>query len=290
MPVVADNNLLFCEGKPNSFDFLILNRLVDGTSFTVKPAEGKFGLNAFMDGFMAGAKRSGGRIVAFRDRDFDAMPPSEAGLIRLRGKETKEVYLSHRACIENYMLDPMVIHRYWTKSSDGPLWRYGPAPAVEQIQHWIEESARDIADYQAVRWALATLKPGDYWPKVDTTWTEGSGALPVSLERASCMEKAETLVRTFGHDVGLVNVDALRSNAAQYIERFRDASFWEGGSYAIWFHGKDLMKSMHRKQPKWLSLKACFESASETLDWTTCPDLVELSKILSRPNTDASRR
>jgi hypothetical protein len=282
MPVVAGSSrcLLFCEGKPDSYDVAILNRLVSGPSFQVVPAGGKYALPAFIEGYVGG-KEHQGRLVAFRDRDFDAEPTDQVTLLRLPVSRQKEIYLSHRACIENYLLDPELIHRYWDESSEGPKWSHKKPPAPKSIRSWIEESARDIADYQAVRWALAKLKPGDPWPSVRSTWMPNSGKLPDDLAFAPCLECALELVKRFRCATLPVNKRALAAHADQFRRRFQEESFWKTGAYMVWFHGKDLKKAMNKRRPGWISLDPFCQWAAERLDWANHPDLGQLARLLS---------
>lgn len=73
------------------------------------------------------------------------------------------MFLSYRACVENYLLDANLIHDYWvekyTEKQENPnlKWGHGDAPDISVIEEWIESSAKDLQDYQAVRWALADL-------------------------------------------------------------------------------------------------------------------------------------
>ncbi len=149
--------MVFCEGKPSSLDFTVLDRLLTKKPVAIVPAGGKQGMRSFIDGRLSNT-RDQPPYLAFRDRDFDRKPPQKPCLIPLTGKP---IFLSFRACIENYLLSANLLDRYWRESARGPRWNYGPSPGVEEIDEWIKKSAQKIAVYQAVRWALATLKPGD---------------------------------------------------------------------------------------------------------------------------------
>lgn len=271
---------LFCEGKPNSLDIMILNRLVPGPAFKVVPSGGKFGLPSFIDGYMAGETPQG-PCLGFRDRDFDAEPTPACALIRAPQSPRRQIYLSHRSCIESYLLDPALIHRYWERSSEGPSWSHGDPPAVDEIRVWIQEAGREIAEYQAVRWALAKLKPGSRWPVIETTWMPSSGELPTDLDFDSCLYSARELVVEYGRAVAQVNVAALDAHAGRYRSLFGEEAFWKGDSYMLWFHGKDVQKAMQRKRPNSISLNSFCRWAAENMNWKQHPDLVELSTLLS---------
>jgi hypothetical protein len=161
--------------------------------------------------------------VGFRDRDFDQEPSETSALIRLPGQ--KPIYLSHRAAVENYLIDAGLIHRYWKEREGAPAWQYGPAPPEDEIQDHIQESARELIGYQAVRWALSRLKPDSRWPEIRTSWTGGSGDIPSSLDYDDCLAQACQLVTSFQDQVRQVRSDALRENAKAYHKRFNAPSF-----------------------------------------------------------------
>lgn len=286
MPIVVGSNnaLLFCEGKPSSLDISVLTRLPCAVSFLVIPSGGKQGLRSFIDGYV-GAKRHSGLVLGFRDRDFDAEPTERPSLWRLPGG--KEVYLSHRACVESYLLEPALIHRYWDEESVGPAWRHKKPPPPEEIHRWIEDSARDIAEYQAIRWSLAKLKPSDRWPEVPTSWTDGSGHLPGDLAFEPCLQRAQKLVESFRSTVDGVDVATLTLRAAEFRARFRDQGFWQQGAYAVWFHGKDLKKAMQKRRPAGISIDHFLGWAVERLEVDKHPDLVQLGDRLSSTRTSS---
>lgn len=280
MPVAVGSNtcLLFCEGKPESLDIHVLQRLSPGTTFEVVPASGKQGLRSFIDGYLGG-KRHSGRILAFRDRDFDAEPANTAALSRLPG--SKDIYLSHRACIESYLLDPVLIRRYWEEKAAGPRWAHGLPPDVAQISRWIEDAARQIADYQAVRWALAKLKPGERWPEVGTTWTKGSGELPGELGFDACMNAARALVAEYRRVGDGVHETSVEESARRFRETFASPTFWDSQAYLVWFHGKDLRKAIQKGPQVRISLKSFCDWAVDKVDLDACPDILELERLMS---------
>lgn len=273
--------LLFCEGEPDSLDIHILNRVVSGTTFTIVPARGKYGLANFIDGYCERARHRG-RCLAFRDRDLDCEPSPTPGLARLA--KGHEIYMSHRSCVESYLLEPELLHQYWSQFEQSPRWAHGPAWEEAKISAWIEDAARALAPYQAVRWGLARLKPGEAgsgWPVVRSTWTKKSGVLPDSLAADSCLANARELVARYVYDSSGVGVRALSENVLRYQQLFASPAFWEQRLYRVWFHGKDLKKMMGRLQPKAISLDAACRWGMNNLDWRQHPDLVELHALSS---------
>lgn len=281
MSVVGPNqNQLFCEGKPNSLDYLVLDRLKQ--DFNLRPIGSKNGLFNFVDGFTT-ARQVTGRLIAFRDRDFDAEPSNTVKLLSEKPSGNLQVFLSHRTSIENYLLDPVLIHRYWEESATGPKWTHKHPPPIGELKSWIEEAARNIADYQAIRWALNKLRPGARWPNVRNTWTDGSGKLPSVLDFDTCMASALELIKQFRMSVLPVNHKSLKRHAENYRQRFRDSQFWAANEYLVWFQGKDIQKAMSRARHQWISLDPYFEWAAQNLNWQQHPDLVELNQMLNTP-------
>jgi hypothetical protein len=150
--------VIFCEGDRDSLDQLLLRRILQQYPVPnrprIVPAGGKFTFTQFAQGYFFPKKRSDQKYLVFRDRDFDAIPTPDPKLIQLG-----RMYLTHRACVENYLLDAKLIDAYWqeqyAQKQENPTskWGHGDSPGVEEIATWIEESARSLTDYQAVRWA-----------------------------------------------------------------------------------------------------------------------------------------
>lgn len=208
MPRVLDpaSKIIFCEGRPGSLDDLLLRYLMPGRIF-IQPVGGKRGMRAFIEGYLGGYPGSKPEYLGFRDRDFDIEPPERPQLIRLQ--EEKPIWLSHCAAIENYLIDADLLWQYWVERESTPGWAHGPALSATEIEDHIRESARELADYQAVRWALARLKPGDRWPEVSTTWTRGSGFIPSSLDYDGCLAQARRLVMSFQEQIQLIMMDSV---------------------------------------------------------------------------------
>ena len=162
-----------------------------------------------------------------RDRDFDAIPTSDPKLIQLR----KRIYLTHRACIENYLLDAKLIDAYWQEQyadkQENPTskWGHGDSPGVEEIAAWIEASTRSLTDYQAVRWALGDLlRDPRSRKKLKTTWTGESGKLPDPLTLADCETKAEELINQFRQSVDAVTLERFQASLDKYIQKFNQTA------------------------------------------------------------------
>jgi hypothetical protein len=272
----SDTTLLFCEGMPESLDARLLNHLLRGqTKKLVIASRGKYGLRSFIDGYLASYLATP-TFFGFRDRDFDVEPPNTVALIVLPGR--KPIYLSYRACVESYLLDPALIDTYWVENDrlGGRVWRHGPSPGVAVIQEWIQAAAESIRHYQAARWALASIKPSNRWPEVRTTWTDGSGHLPASMASEFCLEQAKRLVLEYAAQSGSVSEQVLVERFQEYVKKFTSDTFWSRYEYSVWFHGKDLQKAMERVRPNSFSLTRFCSWAVDRLVPTAHADLMDL--------------
>ena len=283
MPRAVDpaSIVIFCEGRPGSLDDLLLARLVPVGRVLIKPVGGKHGLRAFIEGYLGSYSDEGQpNYLGFRDRDFDVEPPEQPQLIHLRGE--KPIWLSYRAAVESYLIDTELLRQYWAERENTPRWAYGPALSTVEIEDHIRESARELADYQAVRWALAKLKPGPRWPEVHTTWTKhGSGDLPSSLDYGDCLSQAHQLVTSFQDQVQDVHSDRLQEYAQAYHQRFDDDRFFEKSGYLVWFHGKDLLVQLCRRLAPSFPRRHYAAWAAEHVNIRKHPDLQQLVALVS---------
>ncbi len=217
MPQVLDPHIciVFCEGRPGSLDDLFLHHLIPPGRAFIRPVGGKQAMRAFIEGYLGAYVGAVPRYLGFRDRDFDFEPPPDPQPIRLPGE--KPIWVSYRAAVENYLIDADLIWEYWEERKDTPAWQHGPPLSKDEIESRIHESARALVGYQAVRWALASLKPGPRWPELRTTWLAGSGRLPPSLAYGDCLEEAHRLVAEFRGRMQEVDVFA----AAGGFDRIR---------------------------------------------------------------------
>ena len=282
MATVTDPSvrLIFCEGQPDSLDSALLGR-VKPPDAQISPVGGKYGMGAFIQGRISGYKPNQcPDCLGFRDRDFDIEPPDKPELIRFSKPQNKiPIWLTHRACIESYFIDAKLLHDYWEQSAIGPRWQHGQPPTVQEIQKKIFQAARELADYEATRWALAKLKPGPRWPEIETTWTDGSGHLPRSLEFNDCLTEARMLVSEFLSQVSGITTAGLEEAAQKYRSRFVQDDFHSQHSYLIWFHGKDLLVQLCRLLGTNFSHKHYAEWAVNHVTLGNYPDLQQLAAM-----------
>lgn len=284
---VVSSKIIFCEGKQTSLDTQLLGRVLETLPAerpTIVPCGSKFSFSLFAQGYFSGQKIGSQKYLVFRDRDFDAKPSEEVRLIQLG---SQSVWLTHRACIENYFLDPDLIHAYWQEKyiekQNYPIskWAHKDSPGIDRIAQWIETAAKSLQDYQAVRWALGELLVSSSTrTQLKTTWTDGSGQLPPSLALVDCRTEAIGLINQFRQAVETVTLDGFEASLASYNQQFSQSEFWSQKQYVIWFHGKDIQKEMQKQESQYISLKAFFDWAVNQLDIDRHLDLRELrSKI-----------
>jgi hypothetical protein len=279
--------VIFCEGDRNSLDKSLLDRILQqypiANTPEIVPAGGKFAFTEVAKGYFFPSELSEQTYLIFRDRDFDAIPTTEPQLIQL-----DRMYLTHRACIENYLLDAELIHSYWQekyeKRQESPKpWGHGDSPGVEEIATWISESAGSLIDYQAVRWALGDLLRDPRSRKnLKTTWTGESGKLPSSLTLADCQTEAEELIKQFRQALNAVTLERFQESLTKYQQQFAQAEFWQQQQYLIWFHGKDIQKAMQNQRQHYISLKSCMKWAIPQLNIAQYPDFLELKDKIAQ--------
>jgi hypothetical protein len=283
MSVVSSGKIIFCEGKPSSLDYKLLDRLVDGDRCTIVPAGSKFTFSIFAEGYFSGNKAVNQKYIVFRDRDFDVQPTANCRLLQLGNKfGNKSIALSYRTCVENYLLDANLIHTYWTEKynekQENPTskWGHQNSPGVDRISESIETSARNLQAYQAVRWALGDLvNMSAAREQLKTTWTN-TGKLPDSLILQDCKNQALELVNQFRQAVESVTTEKFEDNLVSYQQQFDQEEFWTQKQYLIWFNGKDIQKEIQKQDSKYISLNSFFDWAIPQLDITQHPDLMEL--------------
>jgi hypothetical protein len=271
--------VVFCEGKPGSLDYLLLTHLLP-TRVRIRPVGGKHGLQAYIQGYLATYPSDASpAYVALRDRDFDYEPPETPQLIPLK---EPLLWLTHRAAVENYLIDANLLHTYWREHEHAPAWQHGPARSTDDIEARIAQSAQDLADYQAVRWGLARLKPGTRWPEINTTWTkEGSGDLPSSLAFDDCLAHACELATAFHVQLQGIRPDQLQEQADVYRQRFHEQRFLDRREYLVWFHGKDHLAQLCRRLTPNFPRRHYADWAAEHVNIEQYPEFQQLIALAS---------
>lgn len=283
MSVVSSGRTIFCEGKQTSLDTALLNRVVENIDrCTIIPVGSKFSFSTFAEGYFFPKQIRDQRYLVFRDRDFDVKPAPNIKLLQLRNAN-QSIVLTYRTCVENYLLDANLIEAYWTEKyqekqeNPSSKWGHGDSIGISAITAWIENSARDLQDYQAVRWALGDLLSTSAARKqLKTTWMGSSGILPESLELENCKNQALELINQFRQSVESITETHFQKSLDAYLQQFEQDDFWEQKQYLIWFQGKDIQKEMQRQQNQYISLSHFFNWAINKLDIDQHPDLIDL--------------
>ena len=307
---VVNNKVIFCEG---TLDKDLINQLLGNLSnqITIVPTGGKFNFSNFVPGYLYTnrnvennknkheKKENTQNYIIFRDRDFDIEPTSEIKLLQI-DKLRSRAFLSHRTCIENYLLNPELIHEYWStqyaNNLENPIsnnkWGHKDSPGVDIITKWIEDAARILQDYQAVRWALGNLCQLTASRKqLKTRWIKGT--IPNSLTLSDCEERAESLIKDFTNTVQEVTIDKFKNNLHKYLQLFDQEEFWIQKQYLIWFDGKDIQKAMDKvskdkKLPyrsynrSYISMDHFSKWAINHIDINQYDDLIELKNKIEQ--------
>ncbi|VXD25255.1 DUF4435 domain-containing protein [Planktothrix paucivesiculata] len=294
MSVVSGGKIIFCEGKGSSLDYSLLDKVVDGIPgdrCTIVPAGSKFTFSIFAEGYLSNNQAVNQKYIVFRDRDFDIQPTANCQLLPLGNRlGNSSIVLTYRACIENYLLDPNLIHTYWLENyrqkQENPKlskWGHQDSPGIDLISAWIESSAKNLQAYQAVRWALSDLvNMSAAREQLKTTWTGNSGTLPASLDLQDCKSEALGLINEFRQAVETVTTEKFEDSLAMYQNQFEQENFWTQKQYLIWFHGKDIQRQMEmqkqlqQQKHHYISLTKYFRWGINNLDFTQHPDIMEL--------------
>ncbi len=276
MSVVREGKTVFCEGKESSLDYSLLQKIVIDNTVSIVSAGSKFTFSIFAEGYFY--KSNSRKYIVFRDRDFDIRPTETVQLLQL-GK----MFLTHRACVENYLLDADLIDSYWKEKyrekqeNSASRWGHKDSPGIRDISDWIEISAKALKEYQAVRWALGDLSQiSGARSQIKTTWTRGSGNLPESLNIQDCKANAINLLEEFRNALETVTKEKFEARLDEYRKQFEDSEFWINKHYLIWFHGKDIQKEMQIQRQSYISLENFFDWAVSHIDIMNYPDLIEL--------------
>lgn len=269
--------VLFCEGKEDGLDQLVLSRLLEGAAgWTVVPTFSKSGYGSFAKGYVG--SKNPRTWVAVLDRDFDVRPPD--GPVLLSDPRDQGVWRLHRAEIENYLLDPDLIAGYWREGESSGKAHFRHAESAVQIRDRIEAAARALIFYEATRWALATLR--DRQPRrLATTWRRsGDPPTGAALGLEACLQGAKELIE----DRRAPSGQDLERETSALVERFVGEDFWRNSGPLVWFSGKDIAKQIQRQDPDLFNLSGEYlKYAAQNFDWTAYPDLVELSQRLREP-------
>ena len=277
------NIYLFCEGNDKSLDKIVLNSLQPkGKVITVQPFGGVRGYTPYIEGFSDGIKDFVGSLgtayamIAFRDRDFDyPVPHGVPTLIRIK----PTVFAGYRTTIENYLLDSEVLFKFARdRHIDIPF-----ASVETMKESAFDQAARDIAYFQAARYALGSITNNKAQQKQNFKSNKGgflkSGDLPSSLDMEDCRSSAHQVISEFQGEAQKYSIEAFDAEFQRYAVAFSDPSFISEGKYLIYFQGKDLATAMKKYLPSF-PFETYYKTAAKNFDSTKFEDLVEFKRIL----------
>ncbi len=281
MLVTGENTVhVFCEGKPDSLDAMLISRMVP-IGVQIVPSHGKGGIARFVEGFFHTSDVTQPKYIVFRDRDFDVEPQND-GLISLPDQE--QIFLSNRTCIENYFLDGSLFHRFWKYCFNNSCsWTFGHSPGAETLESWFLESAQSLKDYQAVRWSLARLKPETGWPSMANHLAQSSHHLPELLAREDCLSIAKRLIKCYQNRISNVSLKTFHQNLERYSGFFGEDKFWQNHLYKQYFSGKDILNHVQNRHSKQCpSMRGYQRWAVKNINWRCFTDFVELYDKLKK--------
>lgn len=259
---------IYCEGKRGSHDNDILEKVLGDLrpNVEIKPIGGKRGskaIMAYIEGQGLTASKADDYLM-FRDRDFDQPVPSREELTM-----DGHVCFSYRTTIENYLLDSDAMFEYDMEKGTGFF------TSVSDAKTLMENAAYDIKDYQAVRHALGALRDG---VSFGTRWTAKDGDLPSRLGLDDCVVEAYNLIRPSKTKTDRWTEVELKQEVKQFLSTF-DNDFFNRQDYLVWFHGKDLAKSICNRLNHF-DMNSYYKFAKLHFDYTKFADLVELRTIV----------
>lgn len=279
---LSQGPFLFCEGGDRSLDKRLFNAIVGTRRIQLKPMGSKYGFRDRIAGYLSAGNTNDVPYIAIRDRDFDYIPADTERLHQTH--QTKLEFVIYRACIESYLIDPDLVRQYWVFLHERARPPVPAPPTLQKFDEQITLAAETIADYQAMRWGLASIKPEGqhYWPRLESTW-EKDGQLPEALAFDACLAQARNYFEErYRQPTANMNWTSIEAQAQRYQQEFSRSDFFENKRYLTWFHGKDLMTA-YFQQLSALGSPAQFTQgnyvrwAVEHLDYERYGDLREIA-------------
>lgn len=217
---------LFCEGR---LDALFLRNLLGTIRIEIQPLGSKYGFPDRIEGY----KKSYGNdqtdnlsYLAIRDRNFDFPPPSSPQLITVNAGQN--IFAFSRASVESYFIATEIIQQYQEYLKQSPKGAYPDPLPIKELEATMVEAAREIADYQAVRWGLASIKPSgqQYWPRLKSSW-ERDGELPRILDFDGCLHEARKFfIDEYEKPTINMKWNTVEEKSHEYRDKFNKESFY----------------------------------------------------------------
>ncbi len=219
-----------------------------------------------------------GNFIIICDRDFRSEPNPAPKLDR-----SNNICTLARTNIDSYILEPVLIHRWWREMERGKGWKRGPVPELTTIETWIEQCVEKIEDYQCARWSLSSLSKEFNPTRLHSTWTKGE--LPLDLSLDHCVNQSRLMISNYKISVDTKEIDS-RFNQLfeQYKANFQSPNFAQQKLYRYWFSGKDLRKALAKTHISGSSFpfQKFYSDAGRYLDYAEYPDLMDLVNTLKQ--------
>ncbi len=277
---------LFCEGKEESLDYRILQKL-NPTSSEVKPVGSKTTFNAFIKGFFASPQVTQKEYArAFRDRDFDYLPPDNPALIK-----DGRFLVSYRTTIENYLLHPKIFFDYIHSKSEPRLRSL--FPTISHSENLFREVCSQLRFYTAARWAHGTTKKNaENKFNFKSDWPYNSGTIPTEIGDSDCRILLSDILDKLKNQARDLELDVFEQMYAEFISKFDSGFIQDFNKCLIWFNAKEFACLIHRKlggnsffqngqKGDYYNFALREEYFGNSLENNEFPDLLELREILN---------
>lgn len=277
---------LYCEGKKDSLDYAILEKLIPSDTIQIEPIGSKNCANAIIH-FLEweNEEEKDNNVVSkadyyffFRDRDFDkdliVYPPSRlfSKIEKNNGKEVGQICYSERTTIENYYYYPELFFEYIKDKKEG---KRNQIVSVDDVKLKFITVAQKLKYYQATRYALSKMPNSAI--RLGNTWLDNSGKLPIDLTELECQKAVESLIESQITKTTRWTYNDLQIHYNHFLNIFNEPYFFEDFKFLIWFQGKDFETLLRNELGDFGDY---YRFAKKHIDYTKFPDLVELRNLL----------
>lgn len=238
-------SLLLCEGGPNSPDVRLLGKLLAGQC-EVRPMGGKQGMGDRIKARRENLQNLGNTVYGMLDGDFltDWEMPRDKPRRWTINENNKTVQLGwrwERKEVENYLIDPEVVHRALGDAS----------PPGDEYKDVLDAARDEIAIYQAARTALSACRrrfsplSSAFGPKRGRE----NHPFPDKLDELSCRAGVDHTVQEHA-DAHVATPEHAVSRFSAYTQEFQSGAA-RCNYFLHAFAGKDLLWAMNERLRQW---------------------------------------
>lgn len=286
--------IVFCEGGGGSADILLLRHLLltskptDAFQLIIEPLRGKSAVGSFVQGYSIATNNP--NWIVLRDRDLDR-EHNHWQLQTFNPDQRERVFLTGLTCIESYFLDPILLIEYLN-------WRYSvqpppsELPSSNQVATMLTTTVNVLADYEALRWTLQSLRQSLHEEArkrhvvrtrggvfdLPNRLTDEDGTIPQQLDVSTLLSQAKLLVDDFRQITESISMDELNQRFLAFQQQFRGLTENE---HKLWFHGKDVLHHWLQNADLRLyqiRIESYVEWAAENINLEQFPDLIEFQQ------------